>query len=413
MIKFGSLFSGIGGFDLGLERAGMKCLWQVEIDDYANRVLEKHWPEVKRYKDVREIGSHNLEPVDLICGGFPCQPHSLAGKRQASADKRDLWGEFARIIRELRPRYVVAENVPGLLSSESGRFFGRVLRDLAESGYDAEWQCIPASAFGAPHRRDRVWLIAYANSNGRRLQQISREESKSKATVEYDGQKKYLADSDSEWQLQSQRSQQEQRGWISDGSQDVAYANGPRRKGYWDSPFRGKAEYPMSSFSGWWEIEPDVGRVAHGVSAELDIIGRLENENKNNQKTITETQITIRRILFYVWENREIAKTSPDIYRTGLYNCVPEMPCSNSYGGWVMGSRFEKDKGLRDLWGIFYSETFNKAQDLLPKLLERIRAFERSQKMAAKRVDRLKCLGNAVVPQVVEWIGTQIIERNK
>lgn len=137
-MKFGSLFAGIGGFDLGLEKAGMKCAWQVEIDDYATQVLQRHWPDVRRHRDIKECGRHNLEPVDLICGGFPCQPHSLAGKRKASADDRDLWGEFSRIIRELRPRYVVAENVPGLLSSEVGRFFGRVLRDLAESGYDTK-----------------------------------------------------------------------------------------------------------------------------------------------------------------------------------------------------------------------------------------------------------------------------------
>ena len=163
MITFGSLFAGIGGLDLGLERSGMQCKWQVEIDEFCNRVLERHWPNVARYRDVRECGRHNLAAVDLICGGFPCQPHSLAGKRKASADERDLWGEFARIIRELRPRWVVAENVRGLLSSESGRFFGRVLGDLAESGYDAEWQVLPAAAFGAPHRRDRVFIVAYRN----------------------------------------------------------------------------------------------------------------------------------------------------------------------------------------------------------------------------------------------------------
>jgi DNA (cytosine-5)-methyltransferase 1 len=165
-MRVGSLFSGIGGFDLGFERAGFDITWQVEIDDYANRVLAKHWPHVARYRDVRECGAANLAPVDVICGGFPCQPHSLAGRRLASADERDLWGEFARIIREIRPRWVVAENVSGLLSSEAGRFFGRVLGDLAACGYDAEWDCIPAVTFGADHVRDRVWIVAYPNSHG-------------------------------------------------------------------------------------------------------------------------------------------------------------------------------------------------------------------------------------------------------
>lgn len=163
MLTVGSLFSGIGGLELGLElTGGFKTIWQVEIDDYANRVLERHWPGVSRYRDIRECGAHNLERVDLICGGFPCQPHSVAGKRQASKDERDLWGEFYRIICEVRPRWVVAENVPGLLSSEAGRFFGRVLRDLAQAGYDAEWGIVSAADMGAPHLRKRVFIVAHA-----------------------------------------------------------------------------------------------------------------------------------------------------------------------------------------------------------------------------------------------------------
>ena len=114
---FGSLFAGIGGLDLGLERAGMVCSWQVEIDEYCRRVLAKHWPDVERFEDVRECGAHNLEPIDLICGGFPCQPHSVAGKRKGAADDRDLWPEYFRIVAELRPRYVLAENVPGIVTT--------------------------------------------------------------------------------------------------------------------------------------------------------------------------------------------------------------------------------------------------------------------------------------------------------
>lgn len=164
MMTFGSLFTGIGGIDLGLERAGMICKWQVEIDPYCQKVLQKHWPDVKKFRDVKEVGKYNLEPVDLIAGGFPCQPHSYAGKRMASNDERDLWNEFYRIICELRPEWVLAENVPGILSSENGRFFGRILRDLAASGYDAEWQSIPAAAFGAPHIRERVFIVAHRKS---------------------------------------------------------------------------------------------------------------------------------------------------------------------------------------------------------------------------------------------------------
>jgi len=184
-LTVGSLFSGVGDLDLGLERAGMRVAWQVEIDDYATRVLARHWPNVPRFRDVRECGRHNLAPVDLVAGGFPCQPHSLAGKRSASGDDRDLWGEFARILRELKPRWVVAENVPGLLSSEAGRFFGRVLWDLAASGYDAEWDCLPAAAFGAPHLRDRVFLVAHAR--GKQPSQQSQPQSEGSAAADTGG----------------------------------------------------------------------------------------------------------------------------------------------------------------------------------------------------------------------------------
>lgn len=170
-MRVGSLFSGIGGLELGLERAGMHVEWQVENDTFCQKVLAKHWPDAARYGDVRTVGKHNLSSVDLICGGFPCQPHSIAGERKASDDGRDLWPEFFRIICELKPEWVVAENVMGVLSSESGDFFGAVLRDLASQRYDVEWFCLPASSFGAPHRRERIFLVAHTISSGLEEQQ--------------------------------------------------------------------------------------------------------------------------------------------------------------------------------------------------------------------------------------------------
>lgn len=161
-MNFGSLFAGIGGLDLGLERAGMFCKWQVEIDDNASDILAQHWPNVERFKDVREVGKFNLKPVDVICGGFPCQDVSLAGQRAGLEGKRStLWSEFFRIICEINPRWIVAENVRGLFSSDNGQFFGNILRDLASVGYDAEWDCLPAAYFGAPQLRHRVYIVAY------------------------------------------------------------------------------------------------------------------------------------------------------------------------------------------------------------------------------------------------------------
>jgi DNA (cytosine-5)-methyltransferase 1 len=165
-VNVGSLFAGIGGFDLGLERAGMRVAWQVELDPYCRAVLARHFPEAERFEDVREVGAQNLPPVEIVCGGFPCQDLSPAG-RGAGIDgaRSGLWAEFARIVRELRPRYVLVENVPALLTGKGKRWdrapVGRVLGDLAEAGYDAEWACLSAREFGAPHLRKRVWLVAY------------------------------------------------------------------------------------------------------------------------------------------------------------------------------------------------------------------------------------------------------------
>jgi len=159
-MRFGSFFSGIEGIGLGLERAGMTCRWQVEIDPYCLAVLRKHWPDVPKYGDIRALTGDELEPVDLICGGFPCQPVSLAGRRRGAADERWLWPEFARLLRVLRPRFALLENVPGLLA---GGGMAEVLGDLAALGFDAEWDCIPAAAVGAPHLRYRVFICAYRN----------------------------------------------------------------------------------------------------------------------------------------------------------------------------------------------------------------------------------------------------------
>lgn len=317
MLTVGSLFAGIGGFDLGFERAGFEIKWQVEIDPFCRAVLAKHWPQVRRYEDVRtthvadadrqrrqqvsgrthgdetpyegRASSHDLESagdgegrgaglrapcagclpaVDVLCGGFPCQPHSLAGRRAASADERDLWPEFARLIRELRPRWVVAENVPGLLSSESGRFFGTVLGDLAACGYDAEWDCLPASAFGAPHRRDRVWLVAYPSE---RRQSILRKSSGSCGQPQC--RREDVADTD------ESRSQ----GRLSAGVCECAseWSIGPSGASAriftdsngsslgWPAESRGECHQ--------WESEPLVGRVAHGIPARVHRLRGLGN----------------------------------------------------------------------------------------------------------------------------------------
>lgn len=156
-MRVGSLFSGIGGLDLGLERASMTVVWQSEIDPYASQVLAKHWPHVPNLGDITTIDWSTVEPVDLICGGYPCQPFSLAGVRRGESDPRHLWPFMLNAIRDLRPRFALLENVPGHLSLG----FDTVLADLTSIGFDAEWSTLSACSMGAPHRRRRLYVLAY------------------------------------------------------------------------------------------------------------------------------------------------------------------------------------------------------------------------------------------------------------
>ena len=164
-MKYGSLFSGIGGFDLALNRAGFDGAWMCEIDKSCQNVLRDHFEGVRIYDDVRSIGKGNAERVDVIVGGFPCQDLSVAGKRAGLTGKRSgLWFEFARVIDELEPRWVVIENVPGLLSSNRGQDFAVILRWLVERGYGVCWRILDAQYFGVPQRRRRVFIVGSLGS---------------------------------------------------------------------------------------------------------------------------------------------------------------------------------------------------------------------------------------------------------
>ena len=160
MIRIGSLFSGIGGFELGIESAcpGARTIWQVEQNPFSQKILKKHWPDAALHSDVRHVGKHNLEPVDMLLGGFPCQDISVAGLgRGLYGEKSSLWFEMHRLISELRPRIAIMENVPAV----TFRGLSRILGSLSEIGYDAEWQIISARQFGALHLRKRWFCVAY------------------------------------------------------------------------------------------------------------------------------------------------------------------------------------------------------------------------------------------------------------
>jgi DNA (cytosine-5)-methyltransferase 1 len=301
MLTVGSLFAGIGGFDLGFERAGMRTVWFCEQDPFCQRVLAKHWPGVPCYPDVCAlVADTDSEPtsrvaiarpqlpdsgrglpvsvpyVDILAGGFPCQDISAAGAGAGIDGARSgLWSEYARLIRELRPRYVVVENVAALL----GRGIGRVLGDLAACGYDAEWDCIPAAAVGAPHRRDRVWLVAYPQRTG--LEGLGTIAGESQEPKSWNGGP--LADSawDAEdgsaspsWSERErvrpcgQRGGADDQGWSVDDTDGGRYGlpEGSLLAG-WDGALD----------TDWWVVEPDVGRVANGVPNRVDRLASLGN----------------------------------------------------------------------------------------------------------------------------------------
>ena len=164
----GSLFSGIGGFDLASEWAGFTNLFNCEWEEFPRKVLKHHFPNAEQYEDIHDFDATKYNGrIDILSGGFPCQPFSVAGKRKGSEDERHLWPEMLRIIRACEPRWIVGENVRGLVSWSNGLVFQEVCADLEALGYSVQSFIIPACATGAPHRRDRVWIVAHNHNRDR------------------------------------------------------------------------------------------------------------------------------------------------------------------------------------------------------------------------------------------------------
>ena len=272
----GSLFSGIGGFDLAAEWAGFTNIFQVEIDDYCQKVLAKNFPNVKRYKDIKEFnGEEYRGTIDIISGGFPCQPFSIAGKQKGEEDDRNLWPEMFRVITEIEPTWIVGENVPNLTNFLE---FENMCLDLERENYEVQPVIIPACAVDAKHRRDRVWIIAYSNDTGNRSFGNGNNEN---GTAENEG-----------WREQPQHR-------IGGLCKDVADSEGKRINGIIrnieqeksrDDEFNGsRQDVADSANSGaermcgrknttaHWLPEPDVGRVANGVPSRVDRLKGLGN----------------------------------------------------------------------------------------------------------------------------------------
>jgi len=263
-LTVGSLFSGIGGLDLGLERAGMKVIWQSEIDPYCCKVLRKHWPEVPNHGNIKEIDWQTVERPDVICGGYPCQPFSQAGKRQGENDPRHLWPWVREAISALRPKYAILENVRGHLSLG----FQTVLGEMASIGYDARWDCIPAAALGAPHLRDRLFIVARPSRS-------------KQPGIMADGDNARSWDAlctrwDAPWHGSAfvANSNDSRSGAPKCQMESKQSANCSKREHSFDEPC-GCRQTDQS----WrhWETEPHVGRVANGIPHRVDRLRGLGN----------------------------------------------------------------------------------------------------------------------------------------
>lgn len=245
-MNVGELFAGIGELGLGMERAGHVLSWQVEIDPYARRVLEKNFPTARRWDDVRTFPPDPKEDwaVDIITGGFPCQDISCAGKgRGLTGEKSGLWFEMLRIIRLLRPRFVIVENVPALTT----RGLGSVLGGLSQAGYDAEWRTLSAQEFGAPHIRERLFIIAYTNGD-------------------------QLRSADRGRQIGASRKSSNE---LRDNGETWIMADSPHDGALWRKQFspRGEGE----RLGNWWAVESELDRVANGIPARMDRLRCLGN----------------------------------------------------------------------------------------------------------------------------------------
>jgi len=256
-MKVLDLFSGIGGFSVGLERAGFETVAFCEIEDYPRAVLRKHWPDTPIYNDIRELTGEQLRAdgivPDVICGGYPCQPFSVAGKQKAEDDPRHLWPEMFRLICECRPRWIICENVSGHIKLG----LDSVLSELEGEGYTCWTFVIGAVSVGAPHRRDRLWIVAHANGDDRWNGRSSQSQ---------------------EWETRLEHWGSGQRQPVGETDKAMAYADSKGLEGQWaEHELRKGQEKEQTGGSCWWAVEPDVGRVVDGLPHRSHRIKALGN----------------------------------------------------------------------------------------------------------------------------------------
>jgi DNA (cytosine-5)-methyltransferase 1 len=297
-LRVGCCFSGGGLGDFGFELAGMQIAFQIEIDEYCQKLLKLRWPDVPKYKDIKTVRGKELPAVDVICGGFPCQPFSVAGNKRGKDDDRYLWPPMRQIISEVKPSWVVAENVPGIV----GMALDDVLSDLETEGYEAIPIIFPAHALGAPHKRDRVWIVAHARcayGEGQENPGEYEEAYREGITVEHQrptqyGESGVITDAPSlRWISRGsvERENQDNLPKIGQATEDKQQRNigecgvskvcktSPDTQSTeceWISP-KPSGEQDRFTNGSWWQSEPGVDRVVNGMSHRVDRLKVLGN----------------------------------------------------------------------------------------------------------------------------------------
>jgi DNA (cytosine-5)-methyltransferase 1 len=296
-MKHLALFNGIGGFQLAAHWMGWSNVAHVEIDEWCNRVVKKHFPDSICHTDIRNFdGTQYTNTIDILTGGFPCQPFSVAGQRKGKEDARHLWPEMFRVIKEVRPTWIVGENVTGII----GLALEQVLSDLESAGYHTETFIIPACAVGALHKRDRLWIVAH--TNGKRWEDEQKENRKSLRDRKRNNPIKeqsrkfeqcrvsepstILSDTESIGREQSRHSRKRGTGFENNDSNDGGALSNSNGIG-WENGLHGQEQegqttefrnsYPELDGRTYWEVEPELGRVANGIPRRVDRIRGLGN----------------------------------------------------------------------------------------------------------------------------------------
>jgi len=294
------LFSGIGGFSLGLETAGLvDTVGFCDIDKYCHKVLNKHWPHVPIFSDIKELNHETLKAnginnIDIITGGYPCQPFSIAGLKKGEEDPRHLWPEYFRLVKELRPTWVIGENVSGHIKQG----LDTVLEDLESEGYSTRTFSISASGIGANHKRERVWILAHSRCSLREgtefertnaneikegdANQFERSSSTSKSNVA--NSESFFSNGRGYWKSTEKRNPERETRRNSSDERDVANSERERLQGSEqyethtrETETQFSASQSFETTGDHWTIEPDVGRVAHGIPNRVDRLKSLGN----------------------------------------------------------------------------------------------------------------------------------------